>query len=140
LSGARQGGVSVMVLVVSLVLFMVAIYSFNQGLNSLQSPGNDQAAETNAILYLSITVVAFALVALTVLRVRRGYSAGGVLSPKVLSVVRCTQCSFKQIKSFSMGDYVFKAEGRCSQCGNDSLFINGIYAEDLRKRPSGLMG
>ncbi len=130
-----------MVLVVSLALFMIAIYTFNQGLNSLQSPGNDPAgAQANAILYLSITVVAFALVALTVLRVRRGYSASGVLSPKVLSVVRCTQCSFKQIKSFSMGDYVFKAEGRCSQCGNTSLFINGIYAEDLRKRPNGLMG
>ncbi len=116
---------------------MLAIYTFNQGLNSLQTPGGDQSS---ALLYLSVTVISFGLVALTVLRVRRGYTSGGGLAPKVLSVIRCAQCSFKQIKSFAIGDYVFKAEGRCNQCGNESLFINGIYAEDLRKRPNSLMG
>ncbi len=104
-----------------------------------------QSATGSALIYL-VAIFLFMVAILSinvglnmVLRVRRGASMAGI-PPKVLSVVRCAQCSFKQIKSFAMGDYVFKAEGRCSQCGNESLFINGIYAEDLRKRPNMLTG
>ncbi|HZD12253.1 MAG TPA: hypothetical protein VE177_01875, partial [Candidatus Binatus sp.] len=90
------------------------------------------------VIYLGVGGVSLGLVGMTILRVRRGPSM--TMPPKVLSVIRCGQCSFKQIKSFVSGDYVSKSEGRCSQCGNQSLFINGIYAEDLRKRPSMTVG
>jgi hypothetical protein len=137
LSKPRQSATgSALVYLVAIFLFMVAVLSINVGLNMYLAPNSDV---TGSLVYLSVGVVSIGLVGMTILRVRRGSSMAGI-PLKVLSVVRCSQCSFKQIKSFAMGDYVFKTEGRCSQCGNESLFINGIYAEDLRRRPSVLTG
>ena len=137
MSKPRQSATgSALIYLVAIFLFMVAILSINVGLNMYFAPNPDL---TSSLVYLSVGIVSIGLVGMTVLRVRRGSSMGGI-PPKVLSVVRCAQCSFKQIKAFAAGDYVFKAEGRCSQCGNESLFINGIYAEDLRRRPTMLTG
>jgi hypothetical protein len=137
LSKPRQSATgSALVYLVAIFLFMVAVLSINVGLNMYFAPNPDV---TGSLVYLSVGVVSIGLVGMTILRVRRASSMAGI-PPKVLSVVRCSQCTFKQIKSFAMGDYVFKAEGRCGQCGNESLFINGIYAEDLRRRPNMLTG
>lgn len=138
MSKPRQSATgSALVYLVAIFLFMVAILSINVGLNMYFDPkGSDL---TSSLVYLSVGVVSIGLVGMTILRIRRGSLTAGI-PPKVLSVVRCAQCSFKQIKSFAAGDYVFKGEGRCSQCGNESLFINGIYAEDLRRRPNMLTG
>jgi hypothetical protein len=137
LSKPRQSATgSALVYLVAIFLFMVAVLSINVGLNMYFAPTPDV---TGSLVYLSVGVISIGLVGMTILRVRRGSSMAGI-PPKVLSVVRCSQCTFKQIKSFAMGDYVFKAEGRCAQCGNESLFINGIYAEDLRRRPNMLTG
>ena len=87
-----------------------------------------------AVLYFSVVVVAIGFVSFSTVRVRRGFSVMSRLNNRVLSVVLCSNCTFKQIRNFASGDYVFKQEGKCTQCGNTSLFINGIYSEDLKKR------
>ncbi len=115
-------------MVLSLILIIVGLVTLQEGISNLDT--NPQMA----LLYLSVTVFTFGFVTFSILRVRRGYGIPYIAPSKVMSIVRCAQCSFKQIKNFSLGDYVFKTEGICSQCGKPSLFINSIYAEDLKKR------
>jgi uncharacterized membrane protein (DUF4010 family) len=86
------------------------------------------------ILYVTVAVVAFTFVLLTMTRMRRGIRIGAYTPVKVLSVVKCGQCSFKQIKNFAIGDFVFKALGKCTQCNVGDLSINGIYTEGPPKK------
>jgi len=87
-----------------------------------------------ALLYFSVVVVTLGFVSFSILRVRGGLSHIGVSKTRMLSVVLCSKCSFKQMKNFAVGDFVSKQEGKCTQCGNPTLFISGIFSEDLKKR------
>jgi hypothetical protein len=87
-----------------------------------------------AVLYVTVAVLAFTFVLLTLTRMRRGIRIGAYAPPKVLSIVKCGQCSFKQIKNFALGDFVFKALGKCTQCNVGDLTINGIYTEGPPKK------
>ena len=118
-----------MPMLISLVLVIIGITTLQQGVVEFES-GNVQYA----LLYLSVTVFAFGFVMFSITRARRGYAIPFMTPSKVMSVVRCAQCSFKQIKNFAAGEYVFKIAGICTQCGKPSLFINEIYAEDIKKR------
>src|SRR5437764_5809311 len=89
---------------------------------------------TIQILYLTIAVLAFTFVVLSFTRMRRGIRLGAYTAPKVLSVVKCGQCIFKQIKDFALGDFVFKTLGKCTQCTTGDLSIHGIYIEGPRKK------
>jgi hypothetical protein len=86
------------------------------------------------ILYVTLSVLAFTFVLLTMTRMRRGIRIGPYMPPKVLSVVKCGQCSFKQIKNFTLGDFVFKTLGKCTQCTTGDLSISGIYTEGPPKK------
>ena len=119
-------------MVIAFILVAVGLVTLNLGLSAINS--NDPNQLPTALLYFSITVLSLGFVSFSVLRVRRGYSFSSLSNNKIMSVVLCTQCTFKQIKNFALGDYVFKQEGKCTQCGNQSLFINGIYSDDLKKR------
>ncbi len=128
-TGRPQGGSQISRMVIAFILVAVGLVTLNLGLGSLYS-----GDLPTAILFFSVTVVSLGFVSFSVLRVRRGYSIPYLSHSKILSVVLCSQCSFKQMKNFALGDYVFKQEGKCSQCGNSTLFINGIFSEDLKKR------
>lgn len=86
------------------------------------------------ILYVTLSVLAFTFVLFSMTRMRRGVRIGPYFSPKVLSVVKCGQCSFKQIKNFAAGDFVFKTLGKCTQCMTGDLSISGIYTEGPPKK------
>ncbi len=134
--GKPPGGGSVTIrFVLSLILAFVGLFSlislltqkdFIQGGKDLDPAGQS--------LYLSLAFVTFLFVVFNIVRTRRGFSLTALAPSKVLSIVKCTQCSFKQFKNFALGDYVAKAEGKCSQCGNQTLFISGIFTEDSKKR------
>lgn len=126
-TGKPRGGSQVLPTVIALILVVVGLITLNLGLSELSSD------LPTAILYLSVAIVSFGFVSFSLMRVRRGYSIPFLSNNRVLSVVLCTKCTFKQIKNFTLGDYVFKQEGKCTQCGNTSLFINGIYSESLKK-------
>jgi len=89
---------------------------------------------TNQLLFFTISVLAFTFVLLSFTRMRRGVRLGAYAPPKVLSIVKCGQCSFKQIKNFALGDFVFKAAGKCTQCNTGDLSISGIYTEGPPKK------
>lgn len=128
-SGRPQGGSTILRYALALVMVVIGVFALNLGINSL-SDGDMPAA----LLWFSVVIVTLGYVSFSVLRVRRGFTLLPLSNTRILSVVLCTQCSFKQMKNFALGDYVAKQEGKCSQCGNSTLFISGIFSEDLKKR------
>ncbi len=128
-SGRPTGGSIILRYALALIMVVIGVVALNLGLSSLSD--NDVPS---ALLWFSVVIVTLGFVSFSILRVRRGFSLMPLSSTKMLSVVMCTQCTFKQMKNFSLGDYVSKQEGKCSQCGNPTLFISGIYSEDLKKK------
>ncbi len=72
------------------------------------------------------------LFSLTQLR-RRMASPTGMLPPRVVSVVLCSNCGFKVVRSFAAGDFVPKEVGECQQCNTGRMHIDVIYAEEQKK-------
>lgn len=115
-------------MLISIVLIIIAFYTLNLALSTFNSD------VTLATLYFTVAVLSFAFVLMSVFRVRRGYALANPAPLKVMSVVKCSQCSFKQIKNFSVGDYIFKRLGLCTQCGVANLSITGIYYDGPTRR------
>jgi len=123
-----RSGPSVGVMLISIVLIIIAFYTLNLALSTFSTD------VTLATLYFTVAVLSFGFVVLSVFRVRRGYALANPAPLKVMSVVKCPQCSFKQIKNFAVGDFVFKKLGMCTQCGVASLSITGIYYDGPTRR------
>ncbi len=123
-----RSGPSIGVMLISIVLIIVAFYTLNLALSTFSSD------VTLATLYFTVAVLSFGFVVLSVFRVRRGYALANPAPLKVMSVVKCPQCSFKQIKNFAVGDFIFKKLGMCTQCGVASLSITGIYYDGPTRR------
>ncbi len=115
-------------MLISIVLIIIAFYTLNLALSTFSTD------VTLATLYFTVAVLSFGFVVLSVFRVRKGYALANPAPLKVMSIVKCPQCSFKQIKNFSVGDYVFKKLGMCTQCGVASLSITGIYYDGPTRR------
>ncbi len=122
-----RGGPSIGLIIISILLVIVGAYSFQSALFV-------QTDDVTRFLFLVMFVLSFGFVIFSMRRVRRGYSITRVVPYKVLSIVKCAQCSFKQIKNFAVGDYVTKTQGKCTQCGVGDLSINGIYTEGPPRR------
>jgi hypothetical protein len=123
-----RSGPSIGVMLVSIVLIIIAFYTLNLALSTFSSD------VTLATLYFTVAVLSFGFVVLSVFRVRKGYALANPAPLKVMSIVKCPQCSFKQIKNFAVGDFVFKKLGMCTQCGVASLSITGIYYDGPTRR------
>ena len=123
-----RSGPSIGVMLISIVLIIIAFYTLNLALSTFSSDVN------LATLYFTVAVLSFGFVVLSVFRVRRGYALANPAPLKVMSIVKCPQCSFKQIKNFAVGDFVFKKLGMCTQCGVASLSITGIYYDGPTRR------
>jgi len=123
-----RSGPSIGVMLISIALIIIAFYTLNLALSTFSTD------VTLATLYFTVAVLSFGFVVLSVFRVRRGYALANPAPLKVMSIVKCPQCSFKQIKNFAVGDFVFKKLGMCTQCGVASLSITGIYYDGPTRR------
>ncbi len=123
-----RSGPSIGVMLISIVLIIIAFYTLKLALSTFSTD------VTLATLYFTVAVLSFGFVVLSVFRVRRGYALANPAPLKVMSIVKCPQCSFKQIKNFAVGDFVFKKLGMCTQCGVASLSITGIYYDGPTRR------
>ena len=115
-------------MLISIVLIIIALYTLNLAISTF---ADDVVLAT---LYFTVAVLSLGFVVLSVFRVRRGYALANPSPLKVMSIVKCPQCSFKQIKNFAVGDFVFKKLGMCAQCGVASLSITGIYYDGPTRR------
>ena len=116
-----RSGPSIGVLLISIALIIIAFYTLNLALATFSTD------VTLATLYFTVAVLSFGFVLLSVFRVRKSYALANPAPLKVMSIIKCPQCSFKQIKNFAVGDYIFKNLGMCTQCGVAPLSITGIY-------------
>lgn len=115
-------------MIISIVLVLLGFYTLNVALATLP---NDFTLGT---VYFVVAVLSFGFVAFSIVRVRRGYALANPAANKVLSIVKCRNCSFKQLKAFALGDYVTKTMGMCTQCNAANLYIDGIYGEGPQRR------
>ncbi len=128
-----RGGQVTVRFVLSLILAFIGLFS----LLALLVPGFDfifQGKDPGPSLYSSLAFLTFVFVLFNIVRTRRVFSLAAVSPSNVISIVKCTQCSLKQLKNFALGDDVAKSEGKCTQCGNPTLFVSGIFTEDRKKR------
>src|SRR5437667_12746145 len=108
-------------MLISIVLIIIAFYTLNLALSTFSSD------VTLATLYFTVAVLSFGFVVLSVFRVRRGYVLANPAPLKVMSIVKCPQCSFKQMKNCVVGVFVFKKLCMCIQCGVACFSMAGIY-------------
>ncbi len=55
------------------------------------------------------------------------------LATRVLSVVLCSSCGFKVVRTFSQGDFIPKEVGQCQQC-KGAMRVDSIYAEEQKPK------
>ena len=123
-----RSGPSIGLMIISIALVLLGFYTLNVALTTLP---NDFTLGT---VYFVVAILSFGFVAFSIVRVRRGYALANPAPNKVLSIVKCRNCNFKQLKTFSLGDYVTKTLGMCTQCNAANLFIDGIYGEGPGRR------
>jgi hypothetical protein len=118
---------------VTILLFAILayfLYSLAQAILSpnLQNPDN--------LFFLGLMAL-FGLVVglLSVNQFRRRMAlAASMAAPTVMSVVLCSNCGFKIVRSFTAGDYIPKETGGCQQCNIGKMHIDLIYAEEQKKK------
>ena len=126
-SPSPRRGPSILLMVVYFVLVLVGLFA----LANLVTFGGSAVSQT---LYFVVATLALGFVVFSLMRVRRSMLLANPAPNKVFDIVKCPQCSFKQIKNFTMGDYVTKSLGLCTQCNAANLFIDGIYGEAPSRR------
>ncbi len=116
-----------------LIAFSIAVLGYSvwmlyTGILSMKE-GNMESFYYTA--FISLIGIMLAVSSLT--QIRRRVSILPRLGAKVLTVALCNKCSFKVIRNFTTGDYVFKEAGKCQQC-NETMYINQIYQEEPKKK------
>jgi len=116
-----------------MIAFSVAVLGYSvwmlyTGLLSMKEGNMESFYYT---MFISLIGIMLALSSLT--QIRRRVSILPKLGAKVLTVALCEKCSFKVIRNFSAGDYVFRETGKCQQC-NEPMYISQIYQEEPRKK------
>lgn len=86
-------------------------------------------------LNVILSVSAIALSIYLLLQMRRKPLTLGFETLKVLTVIQCTKCDYKNIRDFNKGDYVLKEVGSCPKC-NGTLLIYSIFREPEKKEKS----
>jgi len=51
----------------------------------------------------------------------------------VLTTTECAKCSYKNMRKFAKGDYVYKTVGTCEKC-KEPMLVTAIYAEPILKK------
>ena len=49
-------------------------------------------------------------------------------TPPITTTIECRKCSFKSVRDFQRGDYIFKEVDPCQKC-NENMLITAIYRE-----------
>src|SRR5207247_8678799 len=107
-------------MILYIVLVLVGFYA----LVNLVQVGGSPISEA---LYFVVATLALGFVAVSLMRVRRSFALANPAPNRVFEIVRCKQCSFKQIKNFALGDYVTKTLGVCTMVQPPQPLLPGIY-------------
>jgi len=53
---------------------------------------------------------------------------------KVITIVKCSSCDYKEARKFERGYFIFKKIDQCKKCNKGTLYIHNIYAIPLVSR------
>lgn len=73
-----------------------------------------------------------AMAAYALVQMRRRLSKLRIAVQPVTTTIECKKCSFKNVREFQRGDYIFKELEPCQKC-NDKMMITAIYREVKEK-------
>ncbi len=91
----------------------------------------DQNTETAWIMLL-LGFLGAALSTYVLFQTRRRLSKLKIVVPPVTTTIECKKCSFKNVREFQRGDFIFKELEPCQKC-NDKMLITAIYREVKEK-------
>jgi hypothetical protein len=117
-----------MLIAFSLVIFAISLWAMMQALNYYESNEFPQF-----FMYGIMASVGIVLSVSSITQMRRRMAILHTIATKVLSVVICSSCGFKVVRTFSPGDYVPKEVGQCQQC-KGAMRVDAIYAEEPKSK------
>ena len=119
---------SYLMVIFSVVILAWAVWAMYMAFNYQQSGDME-----NFYFYAIASSVAIVLAVSSLMQMRRRIAMLQKQATKVLSVVLCGSCSFKVVRVFGPGDFVYREVGKCQQCGG-TMRVDSIYAEEPPKK------
>lgn len=84
--------------------------------------------------FLSIIgLIAMVLSGYVLYQSRRHVIAMKIEASKVMTIIECKKCGFKNMREYQRGDYVFKELDACQKCPETKQLITAIYKEVKEK-------
>jgi hypothetical protein len=83
-------------------------------------------------MFLLFGLLGTAIATYALVQIRRRLLKLKIVLPPVTTTIECKKCSFKNVREFQRGDYIFKEVEPCQKC-NDKMLITAIYREVKEK-------
>ncbi len=121
-SGNQRSKVSSSALMTLFIVLVLSLAALTYGFSIL-----DQYPDISYMLLL-FGFLGAAIVTYTLLQTRRRLAKLKIVIPPVTTTIECKKCSFKNVREFQRGDYIFKEVEPCQKC-SDKMLITAIYRE-----------
>lgn len=92
----------------------------------------EQSDLTSSYSFLAIGFFGLALSGYMLLQTRAKPMRALLEMPRVITMLECPKCDFKNIRDFQRGDFIFKENGSCQKC-DETMKITAIYREAKKK-------
>lgn len=121
--------ISIFFITVILVMLVMSLVALMLAVETYVTQGNIDVMNT----ILSVSTIALSIYLLFQMRKRTLSLDFEAL--KVLTVIQCTKCNYRNVKDFEKGDYILKEVGSCPKC-DGTLLIYSIFREVKEKEKS----
>jgi hypothetical protein len=108
-----------------MVIFITLALSLTALILAINTFGSDPVVAGWLVL---IGFVGVSLSTYVLLQTRRRVSRLRIAVPPITTTIECKKCSFKSVREFKRGDYIFKEVEPCQKC-NEKMTITAIYRE-----------
>jgi hypothetical protein len=125
-SGNQRSRIAPSALMTLFVVLVLSLAALVYGISIL-----DQYSDIGYIVLL-FGFLGAAIATYTLVQMRRRLSKLKIDVPPVTTTIECKKCSFKNVREFQRGDYIFKEVEPCQKC-NDKMMITAIYREVKEK-------
>lgn len=111
---------------VLLVIFITIILSLAAIIFAIQAFSTGQDIVAGYLLLIGF--LGAALSTYILLQTRKRMLRLRIKTPPITTTIECRKCSFKSVRDFQRGDYIFKEVDPCQKC-NENMLITAIYRE-----------
>jgi hypothetical protein len=119
-----------MLIAFGLVILGISMWAMITALNAYNATPPDYPT---FFVYGIMASVGTVLAISSITQMRRKMVSIQHLAARVLSVVLCSSCGFKVVRTFSSGDFVTKEVGQCQQC-KGPMRVDLIYADEQKPK------